>query len=60
MRLLSGMESRVVREKERKNKTEDGKENLKEEEIRGSSRKLKDGKAARVHKIPREVWIYER
>lgn len=36
MRLLSGMESRVVREKERKNKTEDGKESLKGEEIRGS------------------------
>lgn len=55
MRLLSWMESRVVREKKRRDKAENRKESLKGEKIRGSLRKLKDGKAARIHKIPEEV-----
>lgn len=55
MRLLSGMESRVVRKKKRRDKAENGKESLKGEKIRGALRKLKDGKVARIHKIPGEV-----
>jgi len=57
MRLLGGVEHRVVRGNwDRRRK--DGEGEISKEEIRGAIRRLKDGKAAGYDRIPGEVWKY--
>jgi len=58
MRLLGGVEHRVVRGNWDRRR-EDGEGEISKEEIRGAIRRLKDGKAAGYDGIPGEVWKYE-
>lgn len=57
MRLLGGVEHRVVRGNWDRRR-EDGEGKMSKEEIRGTIRRLKNGKAGGYDGIPGEVWKY--
>lgn len=60
MRLLGGVERRVVRGGKRERGKEERKEEeeLSMEEVRKAIRMLKDGKAAGIDELPSEAWKY--
>lgn len=58
MRLLGGVEGRVVRGKKGNRREEDTEKEISKEEIGEAIKRLKDGKAAGIDEIPREVWKY--
>jgi len=58
MRLLGGVERRVMRGRERREEEEGEEEEISREEVRRVVREMKDGKAMGVDGIPNEVWKY--
>lgn len=60
MRLLGGMEDKIVREKGNDRRGKDEDEEISEEEVKRVITKLKDGKAAKINGIPNEVVIWGR
>lgn len=57
MRLLGGMESRIVKGEKRRMTGEEIEE-ITKEEIKKTATKVKNGKATRLDEIPSEVWKY--
>lgn len=55
MRLLGGVEDRVLRGNRSDRRSGDEKEEISREEVKGVIDKLKNGKAAGIDEIPNEV-----
>lgn len=58
MRLLGGVEERVVSGREGKGRENNREEEISKNEIKEAIRKIKDEKAAGINGIPEEVWKY--
>lgn len=60
MRLLGGVEIRMIRGEKRGRTIREEEEEISVEEIRKAGAKLRDGKAMELDDIPGEVWKYGR
>lgn len=59
MRLLGGVERRVIRGGFREGRRKEGAEGeLGKEEIKRTMKRLKDGKAVGIDEVPNKVWKY--